>query len=225
MTKFYTKKEIFTIFYRFCENNPHPKGELNYINNFTLLLAVLLSAQATDKGVNKVTDKLFAIVQQPQDILNMSLEKLEDIVKNIGLWRAKAKNIYLLSLQLIEKYDSKIPQTLEELITLPGVGRKTANVVLNIAFGLPTLAIDTHIFRISNRTKMAIGKTPIEVENKLYKIIPPQYLKNSHLWLILHGRYICKAHKPLCAECFINDLCKAECNNFYKINHPSLKLE
>lgn len=216
MTKFYTENEISEIFQRFYHHNPNPQGELNYTNNFTLLIAVLLSAQATDKSVNKVTDKLFALAQTPDAMAKIPLTDLENLIKNIGLWRTKAKNIQLLTTKLLTEHNGKVPDNLEELIKLPGVGRKTANVVLNISFGLSSLAIDTHIFRIANRTKIAIAKTPIEVEKKLCKIIPKKYLKNSHLWLILHGRYICKARTALCSECFLNDLCKADCNLFYK---------
>ena len=225
MTVHYSKTEIFDIFYSFYLHNPNPNGELIYTYNFTLLIAVLLSAQATDKSVNKVTQKLFTIANNAYDMAKIPIEQLETIIKTIGLWRAKAKNIILLSQTLIELYNGEVPQDLNQLIKLPGVGRKTANVVLNIAFGLPTLAVDTHIFRIANRTKLAPGSTTFEVEKKLCNIIPQQYLKNAHLWLILHGRYICKARIALCNKCFINNLCKAECNIYYKANHPFLKLE
>lgn len=212
MTKFYNKTEIFNIFHRFACNNPNPKGELEYSNNFTLLVAVLLSAQATDKSVNQATKKLFSLADNPQDMTQLKLAEIENNIKTIGLWRNKAQNIKLLSHKLLELYNSKVPANLEQLMSLPGVGRKTANVVLNVAFNLKTLAVDTHIFRIANRTKLACGTTALIVEQELCKIIPDIYLKNAHLWLILHGRYICKARTALCERCVINDLCKADCN-------------
>lgn len=225
MTIYYSKTEVFNIFHSFYLHDPSPKGELYYTNNFTLLIAVLLSAQATDKSVNKVTQKLFTIADNAYDMAKIPLERLGSIIKTIGLWRTKAKNIILLCQTLIELYNGEVPGHLNQLTSLPGVGRKTANVVLNIAFGLPTLAVDTHIFRIANRTKLAPSNITFEVEQKLCAIIPKQYLKNAHLWLILHGRYICKARIALCSTCFINNLCKADCNIYYKTNHPFLMLE
>lgn len=214
MTKFYTKNEIELIFSRFAEKNPTPLGELNYHNNFTLLVAVLLSAQATDKSVNKATAKLFTIADNAYDMNKLTLEEIEQHIRSIGLWRTKAKNVKLLAEKLITNYNGIVPEDFDQLLTLPGVGRKTANVVLNLAFDKPTLAVDTHIFRIANRTKMATGSTPLIVENKLLNIIPCHYLKNAHIWLILHGRYICTARNPLCNECCINDICKADCNPY-----------
>lgn len=212
----YSKNEIEEIFYRFSINNPVPKGDLYYTNPFTLLIAVLLSAQATDISVNKATDKLFKKTDNVYDMNNMSIFDIENHIRTIGLWRNKAKNIKSLCEILIRDYNGQIPQDRNLLMKLPGVGRKTANVVSNIAFGAPYLAVDTHIFRIANRTKLAPGKTPIAVEKQLVKIIPEQYLKNSHLWLVLHGRYICKARVALCKTCFINNLCRAEINPYQK---------
>ncbi len=200
-------KKIFEIFEK---NNPDPKGELDYINNFTLLVAVVLSAQATDKGVNKATKELFKIAPTPQKMVALGLEGITKYIKSIGLFRNKAKNIFSLSQILIEKFNSKIPSTREELESLPGVGRKTANVVLNIAFNKPTIAVDTHLFRISNRTGLAPSKNPLETEKILEKIIPRQYLLHAHHWLILHGRYICKARSPDCKNCIISSICLYE---------------
>ncbi|MCF6343478.1 MAG: endonuclease III [Devosiaceae bacterium] len=205
-----SKQEIEAIFSAFEKHNPNPKGELDYVNLFTLLVAVVLSAQATDKGVNKATKELFAIADSPERMLDLGLEKLTNHIKSIGLYRNKAKNTLALSKILFEQYNSKIPNDREALISLPGVGRKTANVVLNIGFGQPTIAVDTHLFRISNRTGLAIGKTPLEIEKILLKVIPKKYLLNSHHWLILHGRYVCKARKPDCAHCIISKWCKYE---------------
>lgn len=196
------------IFRRFAAALPNPRGELNYINPYTLLVAVVLSAQATDAGVNKATGKLFALADSPQRMLALGEARLRDMIKTIGLYRAKAKNIIGLSERLIGDYGGDVPRTREELETLPGVGRKTANVVLNTAFGQPVIAVDTHIFRVSNRIPLAPGKTPREVETGLEKIIPEEYKLHAHHWLILHGRYICKARKPECGRCLINDLCR-----------------
>jgi len=192
----------------FEKNNPEPKGELDYVNNFTLLVAVVLSAQATDKGVNKATKALFEIADTPEKMLALGQDGITEYIKSIGLYRNKAKNVFALSQLLIEKFNSKIPTTKEQLETLPGVGRKTANVVLNIAFGEHTIGVDTHLFRVSNRTGLAPGKNPLEVEKLLEKIIPEQYLLHAHHWLILHGRYICKARSPNCKNCIISSICR-----------------
>jgi len=205
----YSKAEIEEIFYRFSLQRPNPRSDLRYDSPFTLLVAVVLSAQATDASVNKATIPLFAVADTPQKILNLGEDRLGDYIRSIGLWRNKAKNVIALSKLLIENYDSKVPDTLEALMSLPGVGRKTANVVLNVAFHRPTLAVDTHIFRIANRLELAPGKTPDEVEQNLLAIIPAAYLNHAHQWLILHGRYVCKARNPDCQHCIIADLCKA----------------
>ena len=188
---------------------PEPKGELESVNPFTLLVAVVLSAQATDAGVNKATRKLFAVAGTPQEMLALGEERLAEYIRTIGLWRNKAKNVIALSAALIRDHGGEVPGTREELTRLPGVGRKTANVVLNTAFGQPTLAVDTHIFRIGNRLGLAPGKTPDEVEEGLIAIIPKEYLRHAHHWLILHGRYVCKARQPDCPRCVIADICKA----------------
>jgi endonuclease III len=194
-------------FARLRQRNPAPKGELEYTNPYTLLVAVVLSAQATDTGVNKATKRLFRAVKTPQDMLKLGEEALTAHIKTIGLYKNKAKFIMELSRLLVEHHGGKVPQTREELVKLPGVGRKTANVVLNIAFGQPTIAVDTHIFRVSNRTGLAAGKTPEKVEEKLEKVVPEEYRRHAHHWLILHGRYICKARRPECAVCPVYDLC------------------
>jgi len=199
--------EIAEVFRRFEEANPHPEGELESVNTFTFLVAVVLSAQATDEGVNKATRALFKAADTPEKMLALGEDRVRDCIKTIGLFRNKAKNVILLSKALIEKHGSQVPSTREELEALPGVGRKTANVVLNISFGQPTIAVDTHLFRVSNRVGLAPGKTPLAVEQGLLKAIPPQYLLHAHHWLILHGRYVCKARKPECGHCLINDLC------------------
>ncbi|WP_340148484.1 endonuclease III [uncultured Sneathiella sp.] len=201
------KADISEFFRRLEENNPEPEGELNYVNPFTLLVAVVLSAQATDVGVNKATGPLFAIADTPEKILDLGEEELRDYIKTIGLYKTKAKNVIKLCEALIRDHDGEVPQTREELEKLAGVGRKTANVVLNIAFGQPTIAVDTHLFRVGNRTGLAPGKTPLEVEKKLEKRIPKEFLRHAHHWLILHGRYICKARKPECYRCIVADLC------------------
>jgi endonuclease III len=187
--------------------NPEPKSELEYTNPYTLLVAVVLSAQATDIGVNKATKELFKTIDTPQKMVALGLDKLKTHIKTIGLFNTKAKNVIALSEKLIYEYDGKIPNTRDELVKLPGVGRKTANVVLNVAFGQPTMAVDTHIFRVSNRTSLAHGKTPEAVEEKLLKVVPTEFAMHAHHWLILHGRYICKARTPLCAECPVYDQC------------------
>jgi endonuclease-3 len=185
-----------------------PKGELRHINPFTLLVAVVLSAQATDAGVNKATPALFALADTPEKMAALGEAKVRDLIKTIGLFRNKAKNVAALSHKLIAEHGSQVPRSREALEALPGVGRKTANVVLNIAFGEPTIAVDTHIFRVGNRTGLATGKTPLEVEMKLEQVVPAEYKRHAHHWLILHGRYTCVARKPLCETCIIADLCQ-----------------
>jgi len=205
----YSKAEIEEIFRRFSIQRPEPKGELEHVNPFTLVVAVALSAQATDIGVNKATRALFAAADTPQKMLDLGEERIRDYIRTIGLYRNKAKNVVALSAKLISDFDGEVPQTREELMTLPGVGRKTANVVLSMAFGQSTMAVDTHIFRIGNRIRLAPGKTPDEVEQRLMKVIPDHYLYHAHHWLILHGRYVCKARRPECEHCIIADLCRA----------------
>ncbi len=196
------------IFRRFEAANPHPKGELDYVNAFTLLVAVVLSAQVTDLGVNKATPALFAAADSPEKMLTLGEEKLQDMIKTIGLYRTKAKNVIALSQRLVKDLGGEVPHSREALETLPGVGRKTANVVMNVAFGAPVIAVDTHIFRVSNRIPLAVGKTPLEVERGLEKIIPGAFKPHAHHWLILHGRYVCKARRPECERCPISDLCR-----------------
>jgi endonuclease-3 len=198
---------IVELFSRLRELDPHPTTELNYTTPFELLVAVVLSAQATDVGVNKATKKLFPVANTPQAILKLGEEKLKRYISTIGLFNGKAKNVIALSRILVEQYDGEVPQTREALEALPGVGRKTANVVLNTAFGHPTIAVDTHIFRVSNRTGLAPGKDVRAVEDKLEKIVPAEFRQDAHHWLILHGRYVCKARKPECPRCVIRDLC------------------
>ncbi|MGI8524655.1 MAG: endonuclease III [Pseudolabrys sp.] len=199
--------EIEEVFRRFKAAVSEPRGELKYVNPFTLLVAVVLSAQATDAGVNKATPALFAVADTPEKMVKLGEAKVRDFVKTIGLYRTKAKNVVALSKKLIEQHNSEVPRNREQLEELPGVGRKTANVVLNIAFGEETMAVDTHIFRVGNRTGMAIGKNPLEVETRLEAVVPKPYRRHAHHWLILHGRYVCVARKPLCEKCIINDLC------------------
>lgn len=196
------------IFSRLREQNPHPTTELEYSTPFELLIAVILSAQATDVGVNKATRKLFPVANTPESILSLGLENLKSYIRTIGLYNSKAENILKTCQQLIELHNSSVPSTREALEALPGVGRKTANVVLNTAFGQPTMAVDTHIFRVSNRTRIAPGKNVLEVENKLVRFIPTEFLLDAHHWLILHGRYVCIARKPKCDACIIEDLCE-----------------
>jgi endonuclease-3 len=196
------------IFRRFEAADPHPKGELDYINPYTLLVAVVLSAQATDTGVNKATRVLFAIADSPEKMLALGEEKLRAMIQTIGLFRTKARNVITLSERLLKQFKGKVPKSREALETLPGVGRKTANVVLNIAFVEPLIAVDTHVFRVSNRIPLAPGKTPLEVETGLEKIIPERFKHHAHHWLILHGRYVCKALRPECPRCLISDLCR-----------------
>jgi endonuclease-3 len=200
--------DIEEIFKRFQAANPEPKGELHSVNDFTFLVAVVLSAQATDEGVNKATLPLFAKADTPEKIVAMGEDKLREAIKTIGLFRMKAKNVIALSQKLIDVHGSKVPSTREELEALPGVGRKTANVVLNNVFGEPTIAVDTHLFRLGNRIGFAAGKTPMEVETKLLKVVPKVYLRHAHHWLILHGRYVCKARRPECWRCSINNICQ-----------------
>ena len=208
----YTKDEIREIFSRLEKMNPEPESELHYTDPYTLLIAVVLSAQATDVGVNKATPGLFAAADTPEKMVTLGEDKVRDLIKTIGLYRNKAKNVVALSKALIDDYDGAVPQSRDLLEKLPGVGRKTANVVMNVAFGEPTIAVDTHIFRIGNRLGLAPGKTPLEVEKALERIVPADFKRHAHHWLILHGRYVCKARKPMCGNCVIRDLCKAEEN-------------
>ena len=196
------------IFARLKAQRPKPQTELNHSSPFELLVAVVLSAQATDVGVNKATARLFAEANTPEAIAALGVEGLERYIKTIGLYRSKAKHVIGLCQQLIDKHDGEVPRDRKALEALPGVGRKTANVVLNTAFGEPTIAVDTHIFRVSNRTRIAPGKTVREVEDRLLRVVPEQYKRDAHHWLILHGRYTCKARKPLCHDCIIDDLCE-----------------
>jgi endonuclease-3 len=198
------------MFRRFAAANPEPMGELEHVNAYTLLVAVVLSAQATDAGVNKATRALFAAADTPAKMLALGEERVRELIKTIGLYRNKAKNVILLSRKLIDEHSGAVPRDREALERLPGVGRKTANVVLNIAFGEPTIAVDTHLFRLANRLSLAPGKTPLEVELGLLKVVPDRYLRHAHHWLILHGRYICQARKPKCGECLIEDLCTSK---------------
>ncbi len=203
-----TRKQIHEFFSRLRAANPEPKGELQYTNPFTLLVAVVLSAQATDKGVNKATPALFKAADTPQKMLELGEAGVKHYIKTIGLFNGKAKNIIALSEILVNEHDGKVPSTRDELVKLPGVGRKTANVVLNIAFGQPTMAVDTHIFRVSNRTGLAPAPTPEKVELELEKRVPEEFRLHAHHWLILHGRYTCVARKPKCPECPVRDLCE-----------------
>jgi endonuclease-3 len=200
--------EMEEAFRRFKAANPEPMGELEYVNPYTLLVAVVLSAQATDAGVNKATRALFAAADTPEKMVALGEPRVRDMIKTIGLYRNKAKNVIALSERLIAGHSSEVPRSREALEALPGVGRKTANVVLNIAFGEHTIAVDTHLFRVGNRTGMAPGKTPLEVELKLLHVVPEHYMRHAHHWLILHGRYVCKARLPDCPACLINDLCR-----------------
>ncbi len=200
--------EVQDAFSRFRKANPEPKGELEHLNPFTLLVAVVLSAQATDAGVNKATRALFAIADTPHKMLALGEDTVRDYIKTIGLYRGKARNVIALSKKLIDEFSGVVPRTRAELESLPGAGRKTANVVLNMAFGEHTMAVDTHVFRVGNRTNLAPGKNPLEVELGLEKMIPSQFMMHAHHWLILHGRYTCLARKPRCEVCLINDLCR-----------------
>jgi endonuclease-3 len=197
-----------TFFQRLHQANPEPEGELDYSNAYTLLVAVVLSAQATDIGVNKATGPLFALADTPEKMLALGEDKVRDHIKTIGLYKNKAKNVIRLSEQLLADHGGEVPDDRDALEELAGVGRKTANVVLNLYFGQPTIAVDTHLFRVSNRTGLAKGKTPLEVEKKLLKRVPKAYMLHAHHWLILHGRYICKARKPDCTKCIVSDVCR-----------------
>jgi len=201
------------IFKAFESHNATPATELHYASHFELLIAVMLSAQMTDKGVNKATDKLFPIANTPQKMLDLGEEKLSSLLRSINYYKAKTRHVLQTCKLLIEKYNSEVPGTRQDLESLPGVGRKTANVILSIAFDQPTIAVDTHIFRVANRTKLAPGKTPREVEDKLNKAIPKAYLKNAHHWLVLHGRYVCTARQPKCQTCIIQPYCEYEDKN------------
>jgi endonuclease III len=207
-TKSWTPAEVYEAFSRFRKANPEPKGELEHLNPYTLLVAVVLSAQATDAGVNKATCALFAVADTPQKMLALGEDKVRDYIKTIGLYRNKAKNVIALSEKLITDFGGEVPRTRAELESLPGAGRKTANVVLNMAFGEHTMAVDTHVFRVGNRTGLAPGNTPLEVELGLERVIPTEFMLHAHHWLILHGRYTCLARKPRCEVCLINDLCR-----------------
>jgi endonuclease III len=204
----WTPEEVREAFERFRKADPAPKGELEHLNPFTLLVAVVLSAQATDAGVNRATRGLFAVADTPQKMLDLGEEKLRDAIKTIGLYRTKAKNVIALSEKLIREFGGEVPRSREEIESLPGAGRKTANVVLNMAFGERTMAVDTHVFRVGNRTGLAPGQTPLEVELGLERVIPAEFMLHAHHWLILHGRYTCLARKPRCDVCLINDLCR-----------------
>ena len=204
----WSQAEIEEAFRRFRQALPKPQGELEHTSPFTLLIAVVLSAQATDAGVNKATRSLFANVDTPQKMLALGEERLSEAIRTIGLYRMKAKNVIALAQRLVAEHGGEVPRTRETLEALPGVGRKTANVILNVAFGEPTIAVDTHVFRVSNRTGLAPGKTPFEVEAGLERRVPAAYKLHAHHWLILHGRYVCKAQRPLCEQCLINDLCR-----------------
>ena len=202
------QEEIKEIFERFKKENPNPTSELKWTNSFTLLVSVVLSAQATDKSVNKATESLYKIADTPQKILSLGEDNLISYIKSIGLYKSKAKHIIELSKILISEFDSKIPDNLEDLIKLPGVGRKTANVVLNVLFNKPTMPVDTHLLRISPKIGLAQGLTPLEIEKSLCARIPQEYMNHAHHWLILHGRYVCTARNPHCENCIINDICK-----------------
>ena len=201
------KAKIHHFYAKLEQQNPEPKGELHYVNDYTLLVAVVLSAQATDVGVNKATKPLFKKIKTPKKMVELGEAKLKNYIKSIGLYNSKAKNVIKLSHMLLDEYGGKLPEDRDELQKLPGVGRKTANVVLNIAFSQPTIAVDTHLFRLGNRTGLAPGKTPLEVEKKLEQVTPLEFLRHAHHWLILHGRYVCKARKPDCPTCVVRGEC------------------
>ena len=213
------KADVFEFFRRLAESDPAPETELEYVNPYTLVVAVALSAQATDVGVNKATRNLFTKVRTPQQMLELGEERLKEHIKTIGLFNTKAKNVIAAARVLVNEYGGEVPTEREKLETLPGVGRKTANVVLNVAFGQPTIAVDTHIFRVSNRTGLAPGKNPLQVELKLEKVVPETFVAHAHHWLILHGRYICKARTPECWRCPVADLCA------YKPKTPAPKIK
>lgn len=203
-----TRGEIIKFFQILSAHDPHPQGELYATNPFTLLIAVVLSAQATDKGVNKATEKLFDHIKTPEDILDLGEDGLKKAIQTIGLYKTKSRHIMALSQRLVDHFGGQVPETREDLESLPGVGRKTANVVLNAAFHQPVIAVDTHIFRVSNRTGLACGKTPLDVEKALMNRIPTKWLAHAHLWLVLHGRYVCKARTPLCPTCPVSKECQ-----------------
>jgi endonuclease-3 len=205
-----TREAVAEIFCRFEKANPAPEGELEHTSPFTLLVAVVLSAQATDAGVNKATRTLFHIADTPQKMAALGVERLQELIKTIGLYRNKAKNVIALSQRLVAEHGGDVPRDRDALEALPGVGRKSANVVMNVAFGAPTMAVDTHVFRVANRTGLSSGKTPLEVEEDLLAVVPPEYGVRAHHWLILHGRYVCKARRPECPRCLIRDLCLFE---------------
>jgi endonuclease-3 len=206
--KRWTAAEVYEAFRRLREASPDPKSELEHLNPFTLLVAVALSAQATDAGVNRATRDLFPIADTPQKMVALGEDELREMIRTIGLYRTKAKNVIALSERLLKDFGGQVPDNREALESLPSVGRKTANVVMNVAFGQPTMAVDTHVFRVGNRTALAPGKTPLDVELGLLKIIPAEFMRHAHHWLILHGRYTCLARKPRCEVCLINDLCR-----------------
>jgi endonuclease-3 len=208
--KRFTPQEVEAVFAAFARHNPEPRGELVAPNAFTLLVAVVLSAQATDAGVNKATPALFRLADTPAKMVALGVDRITDLVKTIGLYRNKARNVFALSQILVEKFGGEVPADREALESLPGVGRKTANVVLNMAFGQATMAVDTHVFRVANRTGLAPGETPLEVEMGLLRVIPEKYLLHAHHWLILHGRYVCLARKPECYRCIIAEWCRFE---------------
>jgi endonuclease III len=218
----WTKAEIEEAFRRFEAANPDPRSELEHVDPYTLLVAVVLSAQATDAGVNKATPALFKLADTPQKMVKLGEARVRELIKTIGLFRTKAKNVIALSRQLIAQHGGEVPPDRAALEALPGVGRKTANVVLNVAFGEPTIAVDTHIFRVGNRTGLAVGKTPFDVEMKLMEVVPERYRLHAHHWLILHGRYVCVARRPLCEKCVIADLCKWPGKT---VNAPTPQLE
>jgi len=211
------KSSIHAFYSNLQKQNPEPKGELYFVNNYTLLVAVVLSAQATDVGVNKATHSLFKKVKSPKQMIKLGELELKKHIKTIGLFNSKAKNVIKLSQILLDEYDGQVPQRRDELQELPGVGRKTANVVLNIAFGYPTIAVDTHLFRVGNRTGIAPGKTPLEVEKKFEKVTPSEFMFHAHHWLILLGRYVCKARKPDCPICVVNEHCTFNAKTIYEI--------
>ena len=219
-----SKEDIEELFTRFEKQRPDPRGELDYTNAYTLLVAVVLSAQATDVGVNKATGPLFAVADTPEKMVALGEDKVRDYIKTIGLYRNKAKNVILLSQKLIDEFGSDVPADRDALVSLPGVGRKTANVVLNIFFGQSTIAVDTHIFRLSNRLELAPGKNVDEVELALDKVIPDDFKRHSHHWLILHGRYVCKARKPDCKKCIVADLCRFK-DKTYSVPAPIVELD
>ncbi len=218
------KEDIEELFARFSRQRPNPRGELDYTSAYTLLVAVVLSAQATDVSVNRATGPLFAIADTPEKMVKLGQEAVEGYIKTIGLYRNKAKNVILLSQKLIDEFGGEVPADRDALVSLPGVGRKTANVVLNIFFGQPTIAVDTHIFRLANRLELAPGKTVDEVEMALEHVIPEPYVRHSHHWLILHGRYICKARKPDCQKCIVADLCRYK-EKTYSVPAPIVELD